>query len=246
MFSISPHSPLFPAIGVIVQCLLFQARLQARMTAFSMSSRLTSCKTTSASAIPSPLPPHFSLVHLIPFICHPPLLILHTIAQALMLANGENAPKHSLLVMISQPILLLSTSEAAKPITTVFGRTVIEMVPMASQASKRYLDTYKSVFHLIACHLAHTFQSHTGHRPFQCQVCSQNFSEAATLQQHMRRHTQESRSSSPCQISYQSSTEPYTCDFPGCRKAFATTGALTIHKRTHNGLRPFKCKFCDR
>ena len=26
-----------------------------------------------------------------------------------------------------------------------------------------------------------------------CQVCKQNFSEAATLQQHMRRHTQESK-----------------------------------------------------
>lgn len=36
-------------------------------------------------------------------------------------------------------------------------------------------------------------QSHTGHRPFQCKVCKQNFSEAATLQQHMRRHTQESQ-----------------------------------------------------
>ncbi|KAH0836634.1 hypothetical protein J3R83DRAFT_8352 [Lanmaoa asiatica] len=69
------------------------------------------------------------------------------------------------------------------------------------------------------------FQSHTGHRPFQCQVCNQNFSEAATLQQHKRRHTQE---------------RPYVCDFPGCGKAFAITGALTIHKRTHNGLRPFK------
>ncbi|KAF8449054.1 hypothetical protein L210DRAFT_2643774 [Boletus edulis BED1] len=74
-------------------------------------------------------------------------------------------------------------------------------------------------------------QSHTGHRPFQCQVCNQNFSEAATLQQHMRRHTQE---------------KPYVCDFPGCGKAFAITGALTIHKRIHNGLRPFKCKFCDK
>jgi hypothetical protein len=39
-------------------------------------------------------------------------------------------------------------------------------------------------------------QSHTGHRPFQCKMCQQNFSEAATLQQHMRRHTQESLHSS--------------------------------------------------
>ncbi|KAG8719870.1 zinc-finger protein [Ceratobasidium sp. 394] len=35
-------------------------------------------------------------------------------------------------------------------------------------------------------------QSHTGHRPFKCDVCGLDFSEAATLQQHMRRHTQES------------------------------------------------------
>lgn len=35
-------------------------------------------------------------------------------------------------------------------------------------------------------------QSHTGHRPYRCEICLQNFSEAATLQQHMRRHTQES------------------------------------------------------
>ncbi|KAH9935901.1 uncharacterized protein BXZ73DRAFT_45159 [Epithele typhae] len=74
-------------------------------------------------------------------------------------------------------------------------------------------------------------QSHTGHRPFQCNVCQQNFSEAATLAQHMRRHTQE---------------KPYSCDFPGCGKAFAIAGALTIHKRTHNGSKPFKCSYCDR
>ncbi|KDR80536.1 hypothetical protein GALMADRAFT_90910 [Galerina marginata CBS 339.88] len=74
-------------------------------------------------------------------------------------------------------------------------------------------------------------QSHTGHRPFQCNICQQNFSEAATLQQHIRRHTQE---------------KPYVCDHPGCGKSFAITGALTIHKRTHNGDKPFKCTYCDR
>ncbi|KAI0051033.1 hypothetical protein FA95DRAFT_1580930 [Auriscalpium vulgare] len=74
-------------------------------------------------------------------------------------------------------------------------------------------------------------QSHTGHRPFQCKLCKQYFSEAATLQQHTRRHTQE---------------KPYLCDFPGCGKAFAIAGALTIHKRTHNGLKPFKCTYCER
>lgn len=41
-------------------------------------------------------------------------------------------------------------------------------------------------------------------------------------------------------------SEPYVCDFPGCGKSFAITGALTIHKRTHNGHKPFKCTYCDR
>jgi hypothetical protein len=37
------------------------------------------------------------------------------------------------------------------------------------------------------------WKSHTGHRPFQCTICQQYFSEPATLQQHIRRHTQESK-----------------------------------------------------
>ena len=45
---------------------------------------------------------------------------------------------------------------------------------------------------------------------------------------------------------YQSVAEPYACDHPGCGKAFAIAGALTIHKRTHNGSKPFKCTYCDR
>jgi hypothetical protein len=40
--------------------------------------------------------------------------------------------------------------------------------------------------------------------------------------------------------------EPYVCDLPGCGKAFAIAGALTIHKRTHNGVKPFKCKYCEK
>ncbi|KAF9453541.1 hypothetical protein P691DRAFT_658371 [Macrolepiota fuliginosa MF-IS2] len=79
-------------------------------------------------------------------------------------------------------------------------------------------------------------QSHTGYRPFQCPECLQNFSEAATLQQHIRRHTQES----------EYALTPYKCDFPGCGKSFAITGALTIHKRVHNGVKPFKCSYCNR
>jgi hypothetical protein len=36
------------------------------------------------------------------------------------------------------------------------------------------------------------------------------------------------------------------CDYPGCNKSFAITGALTIHKRMHNGDKPFRCTYCDK
>jgi len=40
--------------------------------------------------------------------------------------------------------------------------------------------------------------------------------------------------------------EPYVCDFHGCGKAFAIAGGLRIHKRVHNGEKPFKCSECGR
>lgn len=70
------------------------------------------------------------------------------------------------------------------------------------RVSRRFRGMFRLVlvFNFFFCglceyHLIFVFQSHTGHRPFQCSICQQNFSEAATLQQHTRRHTQESERS---------------------------------------------------
>lgn len=46
-------------------------------------------------------------------------------------------------------------------------------------------------------------QSHTGHKPFICEVCDQAFSEAAPLAAHMRRHNEE---------------KPFICEVKGCEK----------------------------
>ena len=51
------------------------------------------------------------------------------------------------------------------------------------QENKSFSSKQKVLRHL---------QAHTGYRPFKCEQCGQFFSEAATLQQHVRRHTNES------------------------------------------------------
>ncbi|KAJ3087213.1 zinc-finger protein [Quaeritorhiza haematococci] len=76
-------------------------------------------------------------------------------------------------------------------------------------------------------------QTHTGDKPYECELCHQRFSEQGIMTQHLRTHTGE---------------RPYKCPEEGCGKDFAIPGALTIHIRKHTGEKPFKCKAegCDK
>ncbi|RUP22567.1 hypothetical protein BC936DRAFT_139081 [Jimgerdemannia flammicorona] len=70
-------------------------------------------------------------------------------------------------------------------------------------------------------------QTHTGDKPYQCNVCQKRFSEANIMTQHMRTHTGE---------------KPFRCPEPDCGRQFSISGALTIHRRVHSGERPFRCR----
>ena len=72
-------------------------------------------------------------------------------------------------------------------------------------------------------------RSHTGEKPYKCDLCEARFPANGSLKAHMRTHTGE---------------KPYKCDT--CGGQFTQIGCLKIHTRTHTGEKPYKCDTCGR
>ncbi|XP_038068013.1 zinc finger protein 91-like [Patiria miniata] len=77
----------------------------------------------------------------------------------------------------------------------------------------------------------HTF-SHNNIRPYQCPNCAKCFSFRNKMNRHM--------------VTVHSATKPYTCDWPGCDKAFSRKDKLADHYKTHLVSYPFKCQYCTK
>ncbi|XP_077986800.1 uncharacterized protein LOC144441140 [Glandiceps talaboti] len=103
----------------------------------------------------------------------------------------------------------------------------------------------------------HVRRSHSGKRPYACEICNKTFGHAVSLSQHRAVHTQErsfqckqcgkcfKRSSTlSTHLLIHSDTRPYPCQY--CGKRFHQKSDMKKHTYIHTGEKPYKCAKCGK
>ncbi|KAK3606417.1 hypothetical protein CHS0354_042070 [Potamilus streckersoni] len=104
--------------------------------------------------------------------------------------------------------------------------------------SGQYANLEKGTYECVKCMKqfstphgleVHVRRSHSGKRPYACDVCNKTFGHAVSLTQHRAVHTQER--SFQCQQ---------------CGKCFKRSSTLSTHLLIHSDTRPYPCPYCGK
>ncbi|XP_071947813.1 uncharacterized protein [Antedon mediterranea] len=98
----------------------------------------------------------------------------------------------------------------------------------AAQGTFRCLDCTK-VFSTPHGLEVHVRRSHSGKRPYACEICNKTFGHAVSLNQHKAVHSQD---------------RTFQCK--ECGKSFKRSSTLSTHMLIHSDTRPYPCEYCGK
>ncbi|KAM9324311.1 zinc finger protein Gfi-1b [Gastrophryne carolinensis] len=163
-------------------------------------------------------------------------------------------PPHLHPSMLQHPISVYSTSSTAD---SDYEHPINYSIAYTSAMETYHCVKCSKVFSTSHGLEVHVRRSHSGTRPFVCDICGKSFGHSVSLEQHLNVHSQErtfeckmcgktfKRSSTlSTHLLIHSDTRPYPCQF--CGKRFHQKSDMKKHTYIHTGEKPHKCQVCGK